>query len=167
MRFVNKKQKKLQKRNDRTRSDEEKRERKWQKRELNFLDSKNNFPLRKRKREEDELKLIANRNKRAAEKKADAEHLARVRAQIEEDKRNRAAAFNAEKTQRDAETNRLREEKLRAEREKQEEIQRAKASKARLSIRLGNGTSVTYTFEADDPLQNARDLLVSDNKVEG
>ncbi|CBY23072.1 unnamed protein product [Oikopleura dioica] len=118
------------------------------------------------KREEEELKATETRAKRAQEKKAEAEHLAKVRAQIEEDKRNRASAFNKEKTARDAESNRLKMEKLRQEREKQEEIQRAKASKARLQFRLGDGSTFTHIFEADDPLQNARDLLISENKAE-
>lgn len=120
----------------------------------------------KLEREEEELKATQTRAKRAQEKQAEAEHLAKVRAQIEEDKRNRAAAFSKEKTARDAETNRLKMEKLRQEREKQEEIQRAKASKARLQFRLGDGSTFTHMFEADDPLQNARDLLVSEKKAE-
>lgn len=120
----------------------------------------------KLKREEEEVKAVQSRAKRAQEKQSEAEHLAKVRAQIEEDKRNRAAAFNKEKTARDAETNRLKMEKLRQEREKQEEIQRAKASKARLQFRLGDGSTFTHMFEADDPLQNARDLLISEKKAE-
>jgi len=113
-------------------------------------------------REQAELQRIA--EKRRKEKIADAEARARVKKQIEEDRRARNAKYDekheAEMKAKQAELDEIKAKKLREEREKLEEQRRLRDTCARIQFRFHDGSTRTESFGADDPLSKARDFIV-------
>lgn len=113
-------------------------------------------------REQAELQRIA--EKRRKEKIADAEARARVKKQIEEDRRARNAKYDEkheeEMKAKQAELDEIKAQKLREEREKLEEQRRLRDTCARIQFRFHDGSTRTESFGADEPLSKARDFVV-------
>merc|ERR1711917_119609 len=104
-------------------------------------------------REQAELQRIA--EKRRKEKIADAEARARVKKQIEEDRRARNAKYDEkheeEMKAKQAELDEIKAQKLREEREKLEEQRRLRDTCARIQFRFHDGSTRTESFGADEP----------------
>merc|ERR1712168_915390 len=115
-----------------------------------------------KEREQAELQRIA--EKRRKEKIADAEARARVKKQIEEDRRARNAKYDEkheeEMKAKQAELDEIKAKKLREEREKLEEQRRLRDTCARIQFRFHDGSTRTESFGADEPLSKARDFVV-------
>jgi hypothetical protein len=113
-------------------------------------------------REQANLKRIA--EKRRKEKIADAEARARVKKQIEDDRRARNVKYDEkheeEMKAKQAELDEIKAKKLREEREKLEEQRRLRDTCARIQFRFHDGSTRTESFGADDPLSKARDFVV-------
>lgn len=123
----------------------------------------------KRIREEKEL-LDAAKEKRK-DKASDAEHLKKLRAQIAQDRANRAKHFETvskeEKEANDEKIRKIKDEKLREEREKLEEQRRMRDTMARIQFRFYDGSTATSQFEATQKLADARSYLVANDLVQG
>merc|ERR1712106_807312 len=100
----------------------------------------------------------------------DVEARARVKQQIEEDRKARKSKMDAEvneqKAAKLAEVEAIKAENLRKEAERLEEIRRQRDTTARIQFRFHDGTTRTESFPADEALAKARDFVLTNQLAE-